>query len=529
MYFKLFLAIFLILFFDLSFHDSYVRNQALFSWHDYKLSNEYIPTVTKTYRNGKINTIANDDTREVSIDEYIVGQSNIDTATANNPVSNSQNTKGFKYTVNEPKSKFTHADDYLNIKALGAIGDGQSHYVTQKDLSTYSHFWKGKYVEGDEWDYVALQEAILTSRSGQSIFLPKGVYLINTLRLKSNITMIGADATIKSSLSSQLLIKFVSGNSNNLVHLTFDSIDFIDIGFELVATKKFTINNVVFKNCVFEDTTNIGNKTYYIQLSHLENVLIENCKFKRNFINNSNWGVRLYKDHYVTIQNSEFWGYFKTAINVFGSFKDKKGQYPINSRNKNIIIKNNKIERINGYSVLKNKSIEVNYAEDHGIYVWGVAGIVIIGNSISGWSPTASGGSVKIRNGEDITIQNNTFNDSGIMAYTYEGTNQCNTNSNVVNASCPPAYLKNVDIKGNIIVLTTNESDRCQGIVYWRNFGRKSDIHEENILIYQNKLYGGCIRIENAYSPAFKVYENTVNDCIYTVDGVESHNNREIF
>ena len=179
------------------------------------------------------------------------------------------------------------------------------------------------------------------------------------------------------------------------------------------------------------------------------------------------------------------------------------------------IIKNNKIERINGYSVLKNKSIEVNYAEDHGIYVWGVAGIVIIGNSISGWSPTASGGSVKIRNGEDITIQNNTFNDSGIMAYTYEGTNQCNTNSNVVNASCPPAYLKNVDIKGNIIVLTTNESDRCQGIVY--------------ILIYQNKLYGGCIRIENAYSPAFKVYENTVNDCIYTVDGVESHNNREIF
>jgi hypothetical protein len=48
----------------------------------------------------------------------------------------------------------------ITPQTFGAIGDGTRHPISKTDLEAHAGKWIGNYQVGDEWDYVALQEAI---------------------------------------------------------------------------------------------------------------------------------------------------------------------------------------------------------------------------------------------------------------------------------------------------------------------------------------------------------------------------------
>jgi hypothetical protein len=54
----------------------------------------------------------------------------------------------------------TDAPMVVEVKAYGAIGDGDNHKITQADIDANKAKWLGTYEVGDEWDYVGIQEAI---------------------------------------------------------------------------------------------------------------------------------------------------------------------------------------------------------------------------------------------------------------------------------------------------------------------------------------------------------------------------------
>jgi len=92
----------------------------------------------------------------------------------------------------------------INVKAFGAIADGASHKISSADITGNAIRWRGTYSVGDEWDYVALQEAIYAAFGGpqnddtptgwhrtryahlnKPLFIPQGSYVVNkTLELK---------------------------------------------------------------------------------------------------------------------------------------------------------------------------------------------------------------------------------------------------------------------------------------------------------------------------------------------------------
>ena len=80
---------------------------------------------------------------------------------------------------------------WVNVRNYGAFGDGGSHPIHDSDISSHPE-WSGSYQAGDEWDYVALQEAIYVAfgkpnaehssskpQLNRPLFLPCGKYLVN--------------------------------------------------------------------------------------------------------------------------------------------------------------------------------------------------------------------------------------------------------------------------------------------------------------------------------------------------------------
>jgi hypothetical protein len=132
--------------------------------------------------------------------------------------------------------------------------------------------------------------------------------------------------------------------------------------------------------------------------------------------------------------------------------------------------------------------------------------ITIDRNTIYGWSTAATGGAVKIRNGEDILIRHNRFLRSGILAYTYQ------------EEGSVPEYFKNVCIEGNSIQFEFDGLSVAnhQGILYWRNFGSASDGREQNVVIRNNTVTGGVLQIHNSDLSAFSITGNTASN--YLVD-----------
>ncbi len=84
-----------------------------------------------------------------------------------------------------------NSGDWVNVRNYGAFGDGGSHRISESDIAAHPE-WSGSYAVGDEWDYVALQEAIYVAfgkpkvehsssnpQLNRPLFLPCGKYRVN--------------------------------------------------------------------------------------------------------------------------------------------------------------------------------------------------------------------------------------------------------------------------------------------------------------------------------------------------------------
>jgi len=84
-----------------------------------------------------------------------------------------------------------NSGDWVDVRNYGAFGDGSSHPIRDSDIASHPE-WSGSYRAGDEWDYVALQEAIYVAfgkpkaehsssnpQSNRPLFIPCGKYRVN--------------------------------------------------------------------------------------------------------------------------------------------------------------------------------------------------------------------------------------------------------------------------------------------------------------------------------------------------------------
>ncbi|MDB0610510.1 right-handed parallel beta-helix repeat-containing protein, partial [Tenacibaculum maritimum] len=170
------------------------------------------------------------------------------------------------------------------------------------------------------------------------------------------------------------------------------------------------------------------------------NMKVELCVFKRR-ASNSGRGIFVKQSNHTKISKNTFGDTDATAYFVTA----------INDNSTRTLIEENIINR---------NALWVNEKEtDHGIYAHSFDGLMIKNNTISGWPADGTGGAVKARNSENLTITGNTMKDSGIILNVYD--------------NLPTKYLKNVTIQNNIITLKAGDiiDDIYSGIGYWKNTG----------------------------------------------------------
>ena len=308
-------------------------------------------------------------------------------------------------------------------------------------------------------------------KQGKDAFFNEGIYKINGIViLQDGVSLLGEEGAILQGTDeeNQSYLK----DDGKVVSITIENFIFdnVAINFSHANSDKITIQNNVFLNAKFADL-NIGgikpdssnknggkNTGYYVSKSHNQITILSNIFLRDK--NSLGRGVSIYKTQNAIIQDNYFGlledvensivsdqtkalkrrvlesglvntasdqGYFMTAINVVNS--DENAQIIGNH------ISVNKDITEAGY---EDGSQSTNgYNRDHIIYAKMYKGLTIVGNYFKGMNKNQDGG-VKCRNGEDLLIYKNVFEDSLILLYVQNAT----TNQ----------WLKNVYVKENIFL-----------------------------------------------------------------------------
>lgn len=374
----------------------------------------------------------------------------------------------------------------IELRALGAFGDGESHPLLASQIRA-DRATLGRYRPGDEWDAVALDLALRAARPGDRIVFAPGSYRLALARgeratIASCVTIEGNDARLVSEETGGYLLHWQADDARPIHDVTVRDLFLRNVRLIVESNTQRNARRLLFERLRFEGLSG-SDDLYYLLLGHTRDARISDCEFRR--AEHVGRGVGLYRTRETAIEDSYWNGRFRTAINLFGAGR-VQGSFSLYQRNSSIDILRNRIFREPG-----------DYAEDHGIYAWGVLGLRIRDNEIAGWSPSASGGAIKIANAERITVRGNVLQDSGVRLYTYAGAHA-------------PEHLREVRILENEIRLASPAA----GILYWRNFPDRpefvqSGYPESAIEIRGNRLLEGSIAITGpAHCPAFAVSEN---------------------
>lgn len=318
-----------------------------------------------------------------------------------------------------------------------------------------------------------INEVIGKAAFGDTVNIESGTYKIDgRINMLPGVTLIGQtsikpifDAT---SYDSGLFeISYDSANVNNCA---FKNLALYNIKMKFVPEVDYAIKNVVFDDCLFDygkrapdaDSSGATNDNYLLWVK-IEDSVIKNCTFLRRAGNHGRGIANKYTRNSIIEHNN--WG---------GSDPNETGYFitAINERGTNTIIRHN--------TIIKHPTWAPNEYQDHGIYALDFDGVTITDNTISGWPANAAGGAIKARNGQNITIENNKFEASGVLLYIYETNNL-------------QQHLKNVLIKDNIIDMwdTDGTASIYNGIGYWTNTNYQN---EYSIRVEGNTIYNGyCV------------------------------------
>lgn len=396
---------------------------------------------------------------------------------------------------------------------------GETGYLNVNDYQIY----------GDDLvdDTIALQNLInIASNNEKGIYFPSGKYLISeTLYLKPYVSFKGDPENLAilhgANTEYAVIIKEESNvNVSNIVleNLIFDN---IIIHSNLYNHDQWIIRNNVFINGKKGDFNilpirpdvnkmNGGELTAYYILRNNQSMLVQNNLFLRDKYSKGR-GVGTYRNEGTIIEGNYFGmlerfdktikftnrkiienkekllayqknnmiivnedqGYFMTAINNL-------------NYDKNVVVRNNIIH-------LNNEAEEVHYNDksgdtlgynrDHLLYAKGFNGLEIYGNYFYGQHNNADGG-VKIRNGSNVSIVSNYFDDVPILTYIQTGTGV-------------PFTFSQVLIENNIFDIKSNQGAWGTGISsrYY-----KVDILEDitimNNMFLSNGLYLDKIKFD---------------------------------
>ena len=325
----------------------------------------------------------------------------------------------------------------------------------------------------DTFSLAHLNELISQASYGDTVYLEPAVYIIDgMINMVPGITLKGRDSIkpILDATAQASELFEVTFTNPDVSNCTFMNLTFYNVKMKFTPDTDYAIENVVFDGCLFDqgkrrpgsDEKSYTNDTYIFFLK-VEDAAIRNCTFLRRKGNDGRGVANKYTRNTIIENNN--WG---------GNSPDTTGYFvsAINERGTNTIIRNNTITKHPSWAPLEK--------QDHGIYALDFNGVSISNNVISGWPPNGSGGSIKARNGQNITIENNTFTTSGILLYVYE-------------TEKIQQHLKNVLIKNNVIEIIGGDQTASiyNGIGYWTDTEYRN---EYSIRIDGNTITNGfCI------------------------------------
>ncbi|WP_345949740.1 right-handed parallel beta-helix repeat-containing protein [Mucilaginibacter sp. PAMB04274] len=308
-----------------------------------------------------------------------------------------------------------------------------------------------------------INAVIAGATAGQTVLVQPGTYTITgKINMKAGVSLVKQTTTNPifdaTSLASILTLNYTTDMSN----VTLSGITFWNIRMQISGASAPQVKYCLFdygKRAANTDKSN-NLKDDYLEYINTNNALVSNCNFMHRSTDPGRgvWvkGATDTKVLNNTFGNGGTTGYFVCAIND-------------NSQSNSLV---------DGNIINRNTALNANDAlTDHGIYGHSFNGLTISNNTITGWPTNGSGGSVKVRNGQNVTISNNTMNGSGVLLYEY---------SNL------PAFpfLKNVVVMSNTINVSSAASDLYHGIGYYRDNTTDS---EYSIKISDNILPNGSI------------------------------------
>lgn len=310
-----------------------------------------------------------------------------------------------------------------------------------------------------------INAVIASAGAGQTVYASAGTYKITgKIVMKAGVSIVKLTSVNPifnaTSLSNILTLSYGNECDNTL----FQGITFWNIRIVYTNTKSPSIKYCIFDYAKRAAGTNKTNnlKDDYVEFLSTDSSLIQNCVFihrasdpGRGVWTKGSTNARILNN---TFGNGGSTGYFVCAIND-------------NSKS-NTLIDNNTLNR---NPVLNS----IDSLTDHGMYAHSFNGLVITNNTVSGWPANGSGGSIKARNGSNLTIANNTLNDAGILLYEY-----------VSDTAFP--FLNYVVVKDNTITIASPVNDIYHGIGYYRDNTTDS---EYSINITNNQLPNGALNI----------------------------------
>lgn len=332
-----------------------------------------------------------------------------------------------------------------------------------------------------------IQTIINGAVSGDTVSFSAGTYVITgTFTVGNGITLAGNNCTWDGS-SAANIVKAL--NPTTLTNFTVKDLYTTNIKFSFYnASNPANINGVLVSNVRFDsgkaESGTPPEDTHYIGPIKATSVTVSGCRFRRTSAYPGK-GVYGYLAVNLTVQNCIFgasdssgadaatYGHFKTAINLNNS--STSGGFVSNTL-------------ITGNWVYRNIAMTSGTLEDHGFYMLGFNGLTVTNNTISGWTPSSTGGAMKIRQGINAKVDGNTLIRSGILLYVYDNN--------------PVLYLQDVVITNNTITCYDDPvpADIYHGIGYWRSFayGLHTPPYEYSIRIANNTLNRATISAAQA-------------------------------
>jgi hypothetical protein len=424
----------------------------------------------------------------------------------------------------------------IDVRWFGAFGNGNSHPLTKINIDNCA--WLKGFIIGDEWDTVALQLAINAAQKIASqdhtidVHLAAGTYIIYRsmsapttpytttgamLKLASNIRIEGESnhaAILTTKVASGLVrvLRYDSGNIDSLENFGFYNLTFKNIAFEFFAYGNHTIRNLTMSGCSFTMTKpGPTDHTEIVLLQNVTTATIGKTTFDRASTG-IGIGIIIYQSHGVTVEDSNFAGYFIGELYVQGNKKlpttygdyddmDTSDQYwPDVWRSTETVIQRNTFSTLD-------KTVT---GQSHLVYVWGAHNVTIQANTFIG-KPSLKKSGVKLRNSSLATITGNQFIDCGITLATLKSKPPDPATGYVGTIEVP--FLYDITITDNTITNQSPDFDSGYiNIYYWRNYENDAPEHEHGIDIERNIVRNGFIGYNpNTAAGAFTIKENTAS------------------